>query len=90
MRITIFKKKFISPVAWGVLDEENIQGEIGFYFHWERGYSFWFSIVVPNKSFGGKNPFKVISEAIESQSVGMGKYDRLKDKLRATGIWKRL
>lgn len=90
MKIIIFKKSFESGVAWGNSASDNIEGEIEFCLFLEWRGIFWFVLNVPNKSFGGKNPFKVLSEAIESQSVGMGKYTRLKERVRSIDVWQQL
>lgn len=41
----------------------------------------FFRVKVPDKSFNYLNPFTAIGAALESQTVGMVKYDRLKDRL---------
>ena len=90
MEITLFKKKFKSIVAWAVDEDDSIKGYVYFKLYFTRHTFFHFSVGVANKSFSGKNPLDCFLRALESESVGMAKYDVLKDRVRKIGCWNQL
>jgi hypothetical protein len=58
------------------------------YFNLKEGLRF--NVTVPNMSCGDRNPFKAICKALEHESIGMAKYQQLKDDMRAKGLHKNL
>ena len=90
MKIIISKRKFYSPVAWGINEGDGVNGEIVLSLYITLHTGFHFSVRVANASFNGKNPIDCIMRALEHESVGMHKYERIKERTRENGTWKRL
>lgn len=91
MKITLFKKEWISQIAWASSkNREKLEGYIEYimWFDFEKGLRF--SISVPNYSRCTRSPFKCIFDALEHSDVGMGKYQRLKDRTRKLDLWRKL
>ena len=87
MEICIFKKHWSVPVAQAATDKDNTEAYITFSLVVNRYWGFVFKTSVMNKSFCYRNPFKSLLVALESESTGMAKYDRLKERLRDSGKW---
>lgn len=89
MKITLFKKEFDVVPAW-----EDGSDPVKAYIVFEFVVNFktmpFFSLKVIDKSFNYCNPFTAIFMAIESETVGMCKYTRLKERVRFLGLWKKL
>ena len=49
-----------------------------------------FSISIPNYTYCTRNPFKCLFAALEYSDVGMGKYQRLKERTRKLDMWRKL
>ena len=90
MKIKLFSKKFSSNIAWGLSDKDKVDGYINFYLVINKQSLFYFSINVVNKSFNSRNPMECIFKAMESESVGMQKYNALKESVRNNDSWKNL
>lgn len=87
MKITLFAKKFESPKAWARNGDDVVKGFIIFDLVINKHVGFMFSTKLVNKTFNHRNPFKSIFAALESEAVGMLKYDALKDRVRYKNIW---
>ena len=90
MTKTIFKKQWTSPVAWGVDNTPKIEGYIRYQVHFSVKKGLWFSITIPNYACSTRSPLECIFNALEHSSVGMGKYCRLKDRVRYLDLWRKL
>lgn len=91
MRVNLFYKEWTSPVAWANdKNPEKVEGyiEYNMYFDFKQGLRF--SISVPNYSYCTRSPFKCIFSALKHSDVGMGKYQRLKERTRKLGMWQKL
>lgn len=91
MRITLFRKEWISPIAWASSkNPEKLEGYIEYimWFDFKKGLRF--STTVPNYSSCTRSPLKCIFNALEHSDVGMGKYQRLKERTRDLDLWKKL
>ncbi len=95
MKIRLYRKKFTCNSAWKVyqgdgLDSHDIHGfmELSLLLNWH--WIFCFSMEVNNKSFNYRNPFKAYCKALESESIGMCKYQQLKERVRDVGCWGKL
>jgi len=95
MKIKLYRKNFSCNSAWKVYQGDDqatndIQGfvEVSLLLNWT--WIFCFSIEVNNKSFNYRNPFKALCLALESESVGMCKYQQLKERLRDKKLWQKL
>jgi hypothetical protein len=62
--------------------------EIKLHFNFKEGL--WFSVSAPNIGYGGRNPFKVLLRVLEHESIGMAKYNKIKEDSRSCGLWKQL
>jgi hypothetical protein len=90
MHKVIYKREFSFGLAYGDSEKNIIEPEITVQLHITCRDGIWFSVNVPNKSFCGRNIFKLFINALESQTVGMIKYDRLKEDCRSKGLWNKL
>ena len=91
MIINLYKKIIPVFIPWEdcMLSEPN-NTYIRFDFVIKLNNIPYFRVCVPNKSFNHWNPFVAILTALESESVGMIKYDRLKERVRCIGVWQHL
>ena len=89
MKIKLYEMIAKESSAWSVGG-----GDIDVYIKFELVFSlrvgFMFSVSVMNKVFQHKNPFKALLVALESETVGMCKYDKLKERLRDMDLWSKL
>ena len=91
MKITLFKKEWGSPVAWASSkNPERVEGYIEYIMWFDFKDGLRFSATVPNYSTCTRNPFRCLFNAMEHSSVGMGKYQRLKERNRKLGFWQKL
>ena len=73
----------------GLLSENNkIETYIELIMWFDLKQGLRFSCSVPNISSCNRNPFKAIFRILEHESIGMGKYQRVKDIVRSKG-WHR-
>ncbi len=91
LKITLFKKEWTSPIAWASSkNPEKLEGYIEYIMWFDFKDWLRFSVSVPNYSTCTRNPFKCLFNVIEHSDVGMGKYQRLKERTRKLGMWKKL
>lgn len=91
MKITIFEKTWTSPVAWASSkNPERLEGYIKYQLHFDLKQWLRFSASVPNYSSCTRSPIKCLFNVIEHSDVGMGKYQRLKERTRKLGMWQKL
>ena len=86
----MYYKEYESPVAYGTESRHKVKSsiEIKMYFDLKSGLRFCVS--TPNFSSTNRNPFTSIFRVMEHESIGMSKYDRIKEDSRRLGLWKRL
>lgn len=84
---TLYYKEYISTIAY-VNDDVLSYVKIQVHFDFKEGLRF--SVAVPNYGCCKRNPFKAILRVLEHESIGMSKYQRLKDDCRDKGLWKKL
>lgn len=88
---TLFEMKWFSPVAWASSkNPEKLEGYIEYMMHFDFKQGLRFSVSVPNYSYCTRSPFKCLLGVLEHESVGMGKYQRLKERTRDLNLWKSL
>jgi hypothetical protein len=58
------------------------------YFDFKEGLRF--SVGVANMSSCYRNPFKAFIRTLEHESIGMAKYQQMKEDTRSCGLYKRL
>ena len=89
MEILLYRVNAVSSTAWSVKGDD-LEWYIVFklVFSWKFGFSF--VVQVMNKSFSYRNPFKALLAALESETIGMVKYDKLKERVRDIGVWNKL
>jgi hypothetical protein len=88
MRIKLLEREFAFYLAWEI--DERIKTKVKLELMITKKCVFTFVASVPNKSFSSINPFKALMMALESQTVGMIKYDRLKDRIKEIKQWQKL
>jgi hypothetical protein len=89
MELKLISKRFVETSAWAV-EERDLYASIDvrLIINWHVGFTFCVSVV--NKSFCSKNPIAAMLAALESETIGMAKYDRIKENLRSRGMWKKI
>lgn len=85
----MYKRKFVETSAWAVT-AGDLEAEIIISLIINRHVLFSFRAKVANKSFGSRNPIKAILRALESETIGMAKYDKIKERVRELGLWSKL
>jgi len=90
MQKVLYYREYDSPVFWGYKPTHKIKSYFKFtmYFDFKEGLRF--TATVPNAGFCYRNPFEAIAKALEHESIGMAKYNQLKDDIRAKGLHKNL
>ena len=84
----LFKKEAESPLAWRSDKKAKICIEVIFFFDFKEGARF--TVRAGNISACRRNPFKAFLRVLEHESIGMAKYDWLKEDTRSKGLWKQL
>ena len=90
MKFILARKKFYSPVAWGLEEGDGVNGEIVFALYLTIHTGFHFSVNTGVASFNGRNPIDCIMRAMEHENVGMLKYERIKERTRQNKTWQKL
>ena len=89
MKINLYRMSFIETSAWSVKpDDLSCYIELNIFISLKHGI--FFSVAVANKVFSSRNPFKALLLALESETLGMAKYDKLKERVRDLDLWQKL
>ena len=84
----LFSKDAESPLAWRDDRKARTHIELVLYFDFKEGVRF--TAMAGNISACRRNPFKALYRVLEHKSIGMSKYDCLKDDTRRQGLWQKL
>ena len=86
----LFKEEYESPIAYGYKAEHKVKTyiEVTAWFDFKEGLRF--SVGVANVSFCERNPFKALIRTLEHESIGMQKYQQMKEDSRKCGAYKKL
>lgn len=84
----LFYKEAESPLAWICDRKAKTKIEVIMWFDFKEGLRF--SVGSGNITSCERNIFKAIWRVLEHESIGMAKYDCLKEYTRSKGLWKRL
>jgi hypothetical protein len=87
---TLYYKEYNSPIAYGYKPEHRVKSYVKIQVHFDFKEGLWFSVTVPNMACGNRNPFKALLRALEHESIGMAKYQRMKDDTRSCGLYQKL
>lgn len=90
MRKIIYYKEYELPIAYGYKPEHKVKSYLEVMLHFDFKEGLRFSVSVPNFSTCCRNPFKAIFRAMEHESIGMSKYNRIKEDSRSCGLWQKL
>lgn len=90
MEKVLYYKEYDSPIAYGYKPEHRVKSYVKLIMHLNFKDGLWFSVTIPNAGYGNRNPFKAIFRALEHESIGMAKYNQLKDDIKAKGLHKNL
>ena len=84
----LFYKEAESPLAWRGDRKAKTKIEAIMWFDFKEGLRF--SVGAGNITSCERNIFKAILRVLEHESIGMAKYDCLKEDTRSKGLWKKL
>lgn len=87
---TLYYKEYESPIAYGYKSEHRIKTYIEFNVYFDFKEWLRFSVTVPNFSCCRHNPFKAFIRVLEHESIGMGKYQRMKEDTRNCGLYRKI
>lgn len=87
---TLFHKEFTSPIKYGYNSEHVVKTFIIIKMHFDFKLWLRFSVSVPNSSYCKRNIFKALIRALEHESIGMQKYEKMKSDVRSCGLYNRL
>lgn len=90
MKKTLFYKEYESPIPWGTEEKHKVKTYLRIEMVFNLKDGLWFCITAPNISIGDRNIFKAFARIFEHESIGMQKYQQLKDDTHACGLWKKL
>ncbi len=89
MKFNLYRMSALITSKWATKpDDLQIYIEINLHIGFE--HVFFFSVNVANKSFTSRNPVSALLAALESETVGMAKYDALKERVRDLDLWSKL
>jgi len=92
MKKVLYEKYYESPTFWVCESGDNRKAKSRFrltlYFDFKEGLRF--TAEAPNVSFCKRNPIKAILRLLEHESIGMAKYDMLKDRVREVKVANKL
>lgn len=84
----LFSKYAESQLAWRNDRKAKTHIKLVLYFDFKEGVRFTAS--AGSVSQCCRNPFKALFRVLEHESIGMAKYDYLKDDTRRKGLWQKL
>ena len=87
---TLYYKEYTAPIAYGYKPEHQVQAYVKIEVRFNFKEGLWFSTTIPNCAYGDRNIFKSIFRALEHESIGMAKYNRIKEDTRKHGLWQKL
>ena len=86
----LYYKEYESPIAYGYKKEHKVKTYIKVTAWLDFKEGLRFSVGVANASFCYRNPFKAFIRILEHQSIGMQKYQQMKEDTRKCGVYKKL
>ena len=90
MKKTLYENTFSFYPVYNTFSEGKVTSTIAIILNISLWGGIWFTVAVPNQSFNGFNIFKLLLQALESQTVGKEKYTLLKTRVRKLGFWRQL
>lgn len=87
----LYEKEYQCHAFWSSDDAPVIAKsyvKIELFFNFKKGL--FFSVSVPNTSYCYSNLFKALFGALEHESIGMAKYNNLKDRVREIDVARKL
>ena len=84
----LYYKEYVAPIAYGYNEKHKVKSYVKISIHFDFKEGIRFSTSVPNFSYCTHNPFRAILRVLEHESVGMSKYQRMKEDIRYLGKWK--
>lgn len=87
---TIYYKEYEAPIAYGYKPEHKIKSYVKIQAHFDFKNGLYFSVTIPNMGISRRNPFKALLIALEHESIGMAKYNRIKEDSRSLDLWRKL
>ena len=86
----LYYKEYESPIAYGYKKEHKVKTyiKVTAWFDFKEGLRF--SVGVANVSFCYRNIFKAFIRILEHESIGMQKYQQMKEDARSSGVYKKL
>lgn len=90
IRKVLYKNRYTSPIRYGYKEEHKIEAyfELELIFDLKDGLRF--TAKVPNMSCCMRNPFKAMCRVLEHESIGMAKYNRLKQDVDSSKLWNKI
>lgn len=84
----LYYKEYFSPISYGYNEKHKVKSyvKIKLYFDFKEGLRF--SVSVPDFGCCERNPIKAILRVLEHESIGMSKYQRMKEDIRYFERWK--
>ncbi len=86
----IFYKEYESPIAYGYKVDHKVRTyiKVTAWFDFKEGLRF--SVGVANMSACYRNPFKAFIRVLEHESIGMQKYQQMKEDSRNCKVYQKL
>jgi hypothetical protein len=90
MEKVLYSKEYSAPIKYGYEPEHIVRSYVKFVMIFDFKKGLRFVVRVPNTSVCCRNPFKALLNMLEHESVGMAKYQRMKEDVRACGLYSKL
>jgi hypothetical protein len=90
MKKALYYKEYYSPVAYGYKPDHKVKSYFKFIMVFDLKEGLRFTACVPNFSYCCRNPIRTVLRVLEHESIGMAKYNKIKEDTRACGLYKKL
>jgi hypothetical protein len=86
----LIHKEYSSPIKYGYELHHKVISYITITRHFSFKERLWYSVTVPNAGFGDRKLLNALTRAMEHESIGMAKYQRIKEDLFNQDLYRKL
>jgi hypothetical protein len=90
MKKVLYYKEYESPIFYGYKPEHKVKSYVKITMAFDFREGLRFCVSAPNVSWCYRNPIKALLKILEHESIGMAKYNRLKEDVRAKDLANKL
>ena len=87
MKKILYEKNASSPLSW---KDSMVKTDIKVTLHFDWRHGLRFTVKAGNISYCERSLIKAFCECLEHESIGMAKYNELKDDVQEKDFWRHL